>query len=380
MLGTSSPRTRLQMMKNLKTIELVGCKGLTKISDLFRFPNLINLKVNSCGSLDEVCVSVGVLKNLVNMDLGGNGVLGKFEIAEEMKSLKRLNLTGTAIKELSSSSIGCLINFEELILLSCKNLTDVPCSIFELQHLQHLNLSGCINLVTFPTQSESNWRRSLHDKYYDPLSVNLGKCKRLVEVSEFAREIYSLNMSRCPLLRRVSKLCNILEGKESKMWPRTNLYCCHLLCDNLASEVAKMKNNLPDDSAVTALLSLFLSCRQSGFEVTFPGNKYPEWFTCHTGFERFPWPKDINITGIQVYKFKIEFPENFNWENKGLAFCIQSDLDSVFSGVFFRFRAIYINGVCIESTMWDDVQFGEGVAWSCVVVLHSIPYNNNEAR
>lgn len=144
------------MMKNLKTIELVGCKGLTQISDLFRFPNLINLKVNSCGSLDEVYVSVGVMKNLVNLDLSGNGALRKFEIAGEMKSLKRLNLTGTAIKELSSSSIGYLINLEELVLLRCENLTDVPCSICELQHLQHLNLSRCINLVTFPIQSESN--------------------------------------------------------------------------------------------------------------------------------------------------------------------------------------------------------------------------------
>ncbi|XP_040361982.1 TMV resistance protein N-like [Rosa chinensis] len=61
-----------------------------------------------CGSLKEV--TVGVLKNLVNLELSSNRELSKFKIVGEMESLKRLNLQGTAIKELSSSSIRYLKN------------------------------------------------------------------------------------------------------------------------------------------------------------------------------------------------------------------------------------------------------------------------------
>ena len=78
-----------------------------------------------------------------------------------------------------------------------------------------------------------------------------------------------------------------------------------------AAEVGKMKKNLPDDSLVMALLSLFLSWRQSEFEVVFSGSEFPECFTCHMDFERFLYPKDVNKKGVQVCDYCIEFPENF---------------------------------------------------------------------
>ncbi|KAM5582400.1 disease resistance protein Roq1-like [Rosa sericea] len=369
-LGTSPLGKGLQIMKNLKTIELVSCNGVTKISDLSRFQNLVDLKVQLCGSLKEV--TVGVLKNLVNLELSSNRELSKFKIVGEMESLKRLNLQGTAIKELSLSSIGYLKNLEELNLQACKKLTHVPGTIFELQHLQHLDLSWC-PLVTFSEMYSSN-RRNSHVKYYGPLFVNVRRCTSVVEISEFAREIDSLNAGSCYALRRVSKLSNILEGKESNMCRRMNLFSCRILCSNLARDVSKLKENLPDSSEVTALLSLFLSCLQSGFEVTFPGNDIPEWFTCRTGFGPLPWSRDVNNRGLRVYKFRIEFPGNFKWENKGLAFCAQADEDSQYHFRHFKFHSIYINGVCIESIIWEDTWFRLvfGHVWLYYIPFHTI--------
>lgn len=58
---------------------------------------------------------------------------------------RSLNLWESAIKELSSSSIGHLINLDVLSLSGCKELTSVSCNIFGLQYLDHLNISHCRN-------------------------------------------------------------------------------------------------------------------------------------------------------------------------------------------------------------------------------------------
>jgi hypothetical protein len=160
------------------------------------------------------------------------------------------------------------------------------------------------------------------------------------------------------------------------MIPWMDLSDCDELCRNLAAEVGKMKKNLPDDSLVTALLSLFLSCRQSEFEVVFYGSEFPEWFTCYMDFERFLYPRDVNKKGVQVCDFCIEFPENFIWENKGLAFCAQSPRDrfSLYWGSDFRFRAIYINGVCI---MKESKPMKHREWWFCCghVWLYYVPFD-----
>ncbi|KAK9922808.1 hypothetical protein M0R45_031254 [Rubus argutus] len=344
----------LEIMQSLK-FNKSEFFGLRKIRLLSRFPNLVDLNMSDCRNLVEV--EIGFLKKLVNLDLGACWKLEKLEIAEEMKSLKSLDLSYTAIKNLSSSSIGYLINLEQLTLRNCDELTKVPTD----------------NI--FPTDSVQD--SSLQDKQYDPhpLMVYLNECSNLVEIAEFPREIYGLDASGCHALRTVSRLSNILEGKESKMIPWMDLCGCDELCRNLAADVGKMKKNLPDDSLVTALLSLFLSCRQSEFQVVFPGSEFPEWFTCRTDFERFLYPRDVDKKGFQAYNFCIGFPQDFKWENKGLAFCSQTKRDR-FGVSYFRFHAIYINGVCImkESKLMKNRQwwFSCEHVWLYYVPFHTI--------
>ncbi|XP_004295165.1 PREDICTED: uncharacterized protein LOC101309521 [Fragaria vesca subsp. vesca] len=375
----------VEIMPSLKSIDLSYCYGLTKLAHFSRFPNLVDLNLSGCKNLVGVDPSIGFLKNLLSLNLGFCEKLKNFEIMEEMKSLKCLDLRGTAIKEISSS-IGHLISLEKLILRECARLTNVSSSIFELQHLRHLDLFWCDSLVTFPTNS--GFSTSLQGKHYDPLFVSLDSCTNLKEILEFPREIDGLNVRCCRALKIISKLSNILEGKDSKMIPRTNLYSCNVLCQNLAQ---MKKSHLRDDSAEAApLLALFLSCQQSEFEVLYPVDmlppkEYPSsseegpssaeedrlyaesgvpvWFSWRNTGENWP-----------AYKLKIEFPGDFNWENRGLAFCAQSY--ETFKGPYFRFCAIYINGVRIkepsEKPEEHPWRLSEDHLWLYYIPFHTI--------
>ncbi|XP_040375716.1 disease resistance protein RUN1-like [Rosa chinensis] len=323
-LCTSPLGKRLQNMYNLKSVDLGNCNGATTFSYFSRLPNLEELKIRDSKKVK------------------------KFEIVEEMKSLKRLDLSRTAIRELASSTIRCLINLEQLTLSCCHRLKHVPCSIFELQHLRHLDLSYCTKLVTFPTKSEfSTGSTCLQDKHCAPLNVNLDGCEHLVEIAEIPRESYGLNVRHCYRLQKISKLSNILEGKESKLMDLLN---CYEPSGNLACDVAKVKNYLPDNSRSTGPLFLWFlgqqQCRQSVCHFLFDGPIYkfgiPEWFT---------WRRDFDMEGLQGCEFRIDFPGNFKWEDKGLAFCAQTvDLDHPSSAM--RTVAMYINGVHITQTPW----------------------------
>ncbi|KAK9941349.1 hypothetical protein M0R45_017955 [Rubus argutus] len=371
MPGSCTSPLGQETMQNLKSIDLSNCYGLTKLADFCKFPNLVDLNLSGCKTLVEVDPSIGFLTNLANLNLKFCEKLRKLEIMAEMKSLKSLDLGGTAIKELPSS-IGYLINLEKLSLRECAKLTNVPCNIFELQHLQHLDLFWCDSLVTFPTKSESSTssRTSLQEKHYDPLFVSLDSCTNLVEISEIPRDIDVLDVRCCNALKGISKLSNILEGKESKMARRMNLFACYALCHNLASDyMAKM--NLPDNSDQdTALLSLFLSCRQSEFVVSYPYvSGLPNWFFCR---------KKFISSCFQAHEFRIEIPGNFKWENKGLAFCARSSRARSFKGAHLRLRFcsihININDVCVitpsrkpEDRWW---RLSRGHAW-----LYYIPFD-----
>jgi hypothetical protein len=61
------------------------------------------------------------------------------------------------------------------------------------------------------------------------------------------------------------------------------------------------------------------------------------------------WPDKV---GFKVCNFIIEFPPNFKWENKGLAFCIQSDRR-------YSSCAIYINDVGIL----EEPKFPKSRSW-----------------
>ncbi|XP_050371431.1 disease resistance protein RPV1-like [Argentina anserina] len=361
----------VEIMQSLKSIDLSYCYGLIRLAEFSRFPNLVDLNLSGCKKLVKVDPSIGYLKNIVNLNLGSCEKLQKFEVLEEMKSLISLDLQGTAIREISSS-IRCLVGLQKLTLRECAKLTNVSSSIFELQHLQHLDLFWCDSLVTFPTKSGSS--PSLQGKYYVPLSISLDSCTSLEEILDFPREIDYVNLRCCRALKIFPDLSKFLEGKESKRIRRMNLYDCKVLCNNLA----QMKNdNSQDDSVETALLSFFLSChQQSEIEVLYPAKSgVPDWFSWRAESGGVPWDDDFNVEEVRpVYKLHFKFCENVNWENKGLAFCAHSYC--AFKGPYIKFCAIYINGVCIakpsEKAEGHPWRLSEDHLWLYYIPFHTI--------
>ncbi|PRQ23486.1 putative TIR domain, winged helix-turn-helix DNA-binding domain-containing protein [Rosa chinensis] len=165
-------------MENLKSLNLSGCKFLAQSPDLSGSPNLEFLDLSYCKSLKKVHPSVGSLKKLVDLNLERCSNLVRLpgevnwrflrsinlnyctrlesfpEIEGELKYMTSLRLSNTGIKALPSS-IGYLINLEDLWLDNCGNLTDLPCGIYELQKLCFVFLWHCPKLVRFPNKVES---------------------------------------------------------------------------------------------------------------------------------------------------------------------------------------------------------------------------------
>ena len=66
-----------------------------------------------------------------------------------LKGLKQLDLSGTAIKELPSSIVG-LTALSLLTLIDCKNLMCLPSAVCCLKLLERLDLFGCSNCDNLP--------------------------------------------------------------------------------------------------------------------------------------------------------------------------------------------------------------------------------------
>ncbi|KAG7944594.1 hypothetical protein I3843_15G110100 [Carya illinoinensis] len=168
-----------QRFKNLRTMNLIACKFLTKIPDLSSASNLMELKVECCASLVEVHDSVGFLDNLsllsfekcpnlsifprslklrslYQLSLDGCASLRNFpEIEGKMEKLCKLIVKGIAIEEFPLS-IRNLVSLDLLILRGCKNLQlRLPTWILELQHLEVLDIDDCQNILNFGKRGDN---------------------------------------------------------------------------------------------------------------------------------------------------------------------------------------------------------------------------------
>ncbi|KAL6270235.1 hypothetical protein ACE6H2_027146 [Prunus campanulata] len=392
LVGLTLPRScilRLDLkFKSLKFINVEHSEFLRKTPDFSGVLNLEQLNLNYCTSLVELHPSAGFLHKLVKLSLRGCRRLTLFprivnlksllelnlkgcislenfpEIKGKMESLKYLDLSRTSIKELPSSSIRHFTRLKKLKFTGCENLTNLPCSIYELKHLKKISIRKCSKLVSFPKMAKSEDSRSaeshvtLHggsfafpklSKFYvggsnlsdiadflltlDCMTtltrlglsgsnfvslpvciinfVNLNElwlvgCKRLREIPDLPQALKFLDVSDCLSLERVSKLSNILERKESQMFMEMRLTNCWRLRNNLV-RIAKKKNMFINQ---VNLFSLFLISLRSCVDVEFPGRGIPKWFS---------YRKDLK--DLCECQFSIKTSQNFNWENKGISFC-----------------------------------------------------------
>ncbi|KAL6270250.1 hypothetical protein ACE6H2_027161 [Prunus campanulata] len=402
-------------LQNLKSMSLEGCKFLTETPNFSGFPNLEDLNLNYCTSLVEVHPSVGFLgkliclsmrgcrklaklpgrvhlKSLESIDLSHCGSLKNFpEIVGKMESLGEMNLSRTAIEELPSS-IRYLIRLYSLKLSNCKNFTNLPCSIYELQNLQFVYLRGCQKLVRFPNKvipTNSNdiagsltlpnlshlyieganlseidflgtldcWSRlGILDlsgsnfvrlpewitKFVNMQELNLVGCKRLLEISDLPPNIHSVDVSGCISLERFPKLPNILEGKELQRHITMNLSNCWRLLDIAA--------HFSDH--------FLIACKQLSVGVVFPGSEVPMWFNCRKNLKKPVKNCDISF----------EIPRDFRWKKKGLALSVAFETPSKFGTLY---AVIHVNEEQIYGVMFE---FGSTMFESTHVWLLYVPF------
>ena len=159
-----------QDLVNLKEIDLSGSESLTKLSDLSRAENLKILRLDDCLSLTETHSSIQYLNKLEFLTLEMCKSLTSLPTGIHSKYLKILNLWGCSnlnnfpeitschicifelaevgIKELPSS-IECLSNLRELLIMDCSELESISSSIFKLKSLKSIVISHCSNFKRF---------------------------------------------------------------------------------------------------------------------------------------------------------------------------------------------------------------------------------------
>ncbi|KAM5552739.1 disease resistance protein RPV1-like [Rosa sericea] len=156
----------------LTCMNLKGCESLMELPDFSEIPNLKEFDLSECTRLVEVPDSLGLLDKLVTLNVDNCENFIRFprkinfksaetvsisyckleefsEVGKEMSFLRKLDLSGTCIKELHPS-ITILIGLEDLKVRNCKNFTTLPYNIYELSNLNFLDARDCPKLATFP--------------------------------------------------------------------------------------------------------------------------------------------------------------------------------------------------------------------------------------
>ncbi|KAJ9684897.1 hypothetical protein PVL29_017066 [Vitis rotundifolia] len=190
-------------LEELKILNLSKSQQLNEIPCFSNMPNLEQLNVQDCRSLDNVDSSVGFLKNLTLLNLSGCQKIRSLpSTIQNLVSLKSLYLGDTGIEELPSL-IYHLTSLELLSVSACKNLRSLPSGICKLRSLQVLNLSNCSNLETFPEITEDM-------ECLKQLNLS-GTCiKELPSSIEFLKHLTSLQLVKCENLRSLpSSICRL---------------------------------------------------------------------------------------------------------------------------------------------------------------------------
>ncbi|XP_058754677.1 TMV resistance protein N-like [Vicia villosa] len=163
----------IKFMEKLKYLNMAFSKNLKRLPDFSGVPNLENLILKGCASLNEVHPSLVRHKKVVLMNFEDckslKSLPGKLEMSslqmltlsgcsefkflpefgENMENLSLLELQGTAIRKLPSS-LGSLVGLIMLNLKDCKSLVCIPDTIHGLNSLVTLDISGCSKLCRLP--------------------------------------------------------------------------------------------------------------------------------------------------------------------------------------------------------------------------------------
>ncbi|XP_023918694.2 disease resistance protein RPV1-like, partial [Quercus suber] len=195
----------IEGLTTLNSLTLKDCKNLVCLpSTICSLSSLQRLNLCRCSNFDNLPENLGNLKGLYYLDL-----------------------SGTAVKEVSSSIEG-LTTLNSLTLKDCKNLVCLPSTICSLSSLQRLNLCGCSNFDNLPENLGN-----LKGLYYLDLSGTT--VKEVSSSIEGLTTLNSLTLKDCKnLVCLPSTICSLSSLQ------RLNLCGCSNF-DNLPENLGNLK-------------------------------------------------------------------------------------------------------------------------------------------
>ncbi|KAJ9675694.1 hypothetical protein PVL29_024561 [Vitis rotundifolia] len=216
-----------KLHNKLKVINLSYSVHLTEIPDFSSVPNLEILTLKGCVNLE--CLPRGIYKwkHLQTLSCGDCSKLKRFpEIKGIMRKLRELDLSGTAIEELpSSSSFGHLNALKILSFRGCSKLNKIPTDVCCLSSLEVLDLSYC-NIMEGGIPSDvchqlSLQYLSLRGNQFSSIPdginqlhklglLDLSHCKMLQHIPELPSSLNYLDVHQCPLLEILSSTSGLL--------------------------------------------------------------------------------------------------------------------------------------------------------------------------
>ncbi|XP_057749401.1 disease resistance protein RUN1-like [Arachis stenosperma] len=211
-------------LEKLRLLNLEWCKSLVKIPILARTPNLEELNLAGCDKLVQLDASVGSLQKLHSLNLKNCKSLVKIPILARTPNLEKLNLAGCDKLVHLDASIGSLEKLSFMNLENCKNLVSIPNSIFHLNSLQDLNLSGCSKLFKYqllenPRQSEQlNSGQSVQSHMTSSICKTLTRPLHFLSSRRRSNSVGSLvpSLSCFPVLTSLDiSFCNLVQIPEA---------------------------------------------------------------------------------------------------------------------------------------------------------------------
>ncbi|KAJ9675693.1 hypothetical protein PVL29_024560 [Vitis rotundifolia] len=184
-------------------------RGCFKDSDMKELPIIENpleldgLCLRDCENLKSLPTSICEFKSLKTLSCSGCSQLESFpEILEDMEILKKLELDGSAIKEIPSS-IQRLRGLQDLNLAYCRNLVNLPESICNLTSLKTLTITSCPELKKLPENlGRLQSLESLHVKDFDSMNFQLPSLSGLCSLR-------FLRLINCGLREIPSGICHL---------------------------------------------------------------------------------------------------------------------------------------------------------------------------
>ncbi|XP_024026910.1 disease resistance protein RPP5-like [Morus notabilis] len=348
--------------------------GITSLpSSIVSLNNLSKLSLRNCTRLASLPSCMNKLDSLKELRLDGCSILEMFP--ELPLNIMKLDIGGTAIKHVPSSSIEDRFYLWSIKMSNCKSLTSLPSNIFKMRSLRNLNLNGCANLKCLPEILDPmkilKWlclrgtgirelpicdMANLSDLdlcdcaklEYFPISsdfhrwnlksldlsrsniiaipasvrglsmlrrISVNNCKNLRSIPELPLGLRSLYASRCPLLEVVS---NSKRALTQEFWDyvqneKDNGCQVSIFCDCLKLDQTQRQSIL-----VEFQLRVFRTATR--FRCKFSLQSLPRWIgACCLGYEIPKWFEYQSEGPFIDIKLPLE-RQNFNF--LGIVFCV----------------------------------------------------------